>query len=282
MKGFKEMEVLWIVLGSFVAVLAIIGLTFLTSDIQEKSNNQKMQEYFSDAGKKEIDALESFMKQNNISIPERGDDNELDYIKSLIYDTIEHFECGLIHDLENAGYEECFDLYKIGRIYYNSEHALIYKDVFIYVKPCVKNGVASYTYFSDSGQSCYLTLTDLLEFCTKLGEPNAYKDLAKEVALDDLHWYVEYPASAGHRLADTGAGAIVGGLLLGPVGAIAGAMSSSKSSGEKEKNEVEVFFVQDSVSYSVAKGEDNVDQTIKELSEHLPNNRWPDSYKKHM
>lgn len=271
---------MWIILGTFLALPVAFALAWLISNIKEELNNKKISERFGEKeGTQEIEKLKSFMKNSNIPIPTKMDDSGV-YIKSLLRLTHNHYENMLKKSLEENGYSKNFELSKIGTVYYNSQYALIFKNIFIYITPNVKSGF-TYSYTDVNGKKQYLSLQQFIDFCKSLGEPNAYKTLSKQIAHEDLHWYVEYPASAGYNLADTAAGAVIGGLALGPIGALLGATSSSKSQKKKEEEEVEVFWVEKSVHYSIDHGTD-CKYTIDKLNKHLPKNRLSDSYKKNI
>ena len=266
------------IFGNFIAVPIIIGLVFLISHIKDKLNDKKIKKSFDEKeGNQEIKKLESFMKDSNISLPERCKDSG-EYVKKLLYKTLTHYQNILKEALKEAGYSKNFDLNKVGTVYYNSKYVLIFKNVFFYIQPDVKSGF-TYSYTDNNGDKQYLSLQQFIDFCKSLREPNAYKTLSKQIAHKDLHWYVEYPTSAGYKLADTAAGAIVGGIALGPVGALAGAASSSNSQKKAEEQDIEVFWVEKSVRYSIDKGS-FCKYTIEKLNEHLPKNRLSDSYKK--
>lgn len=272
---------LWIFLGTFIAVPIIIGLVFLIIHIKEKCNNKKLNNYYRSGGKKEIEKLESFMKASNILLPLKNNNDMFDYMSSMLKRTLWHYQDILKKSLEQSGYTKNLKIDKIGTVYYNSKYALIYKDVFFFIiEPSVNNGL-SYSYTDENGEKKYWSLQQFFDFCKNLEKTDAYKNLARQIAIKDIHWYVEYPASAGYRLADIGAGAIVGGLAFGAVGALAGAASSSNDQKKSEGEEIEVFWVEKSVRYSIARGDYSSKSAVEKLNEHFPKNRLSDSYKKH-
>ena len=132
-----------------------------------------------------------------------------------------------------------------------------------------------------NGNKKYWDLREVLSFFKTLESPESYSTLAKKIFLKELFWYVEYPSSAGHSLADTAAGAVIGGLILGPVGALAGAMSTNNSHKKDEKEKISVVLGQKGGScWCIAEGEYNTQRAIEKLSEHFPQNRSSDRYRK--
>lgn len=264
-------------------ILLAIAVPIVIAYIMEKNEPKKMIKYFNNEGKKEIEKMESFMRSNNIPIPTRNDnDDVLYYIKTLFNETLLKYQYLLKKELEQAGYTDSFNLKNVGVIYYNTNSVLIYRDIFFSdIEPSVKNGI-TYAHTDINGNKQYWSLEEFLGFCKKLEKPNAYQTLATTLSLEDIYWYVEHPTSSGYDLADTASGAIVGGLLLGPVGAIAGAVSSSKTQEKNESEEIEVFWVQESTRYSIAKGKYDANSAVTLLNKHFPNNRSSDRYKKHM
>ena len=267
----------------FVGLPLVIFFVFQGVELKKKNDEIKMQDYFRHKGKQEIEQLESFMQTSGILLPKQSDD-KLRYMKSLLDKTLQHYQDILLDNLKKAGYTKHFQLNNVGIVYYNSKYALLYRDVFMYVEPSITTGVVRYQYRDRDSNTHRWTLSQVLEHCQKLEERFAYETLAKQIRLEDVYWYVEYPNSSAYKLGGIAASAVVGGILLGPVGALAGGMSANKNQNKEEKEKVEVIFGQKSgnravTSWSVAQGEGASKYMAEYLTKHLPNNRLPDTYK---
>ena len=273
------MAEIWLILGPLIAIFLGVKIYFWVGDIQYKNDQKKMEKHFNNEGKKDIESFESFMKANNISLPNRKNtDTALIYVQSLIDHTLEHFQNVLKENLKKAGYTNNFELKKVGTIFYNSNYVLIYKDAFLRIRP---SGF-SYYYIDVEGDRHYWSLSEIFDYCKKIEKPDAYKVLAEEIALKDFYWYVEYPDSGGSKLIDMGVDAVVGGVLFGGLGALGGASLSADKQKKKAEEEVEVFLVKKSLRYSIAKGYPYAKSAIENLNKHLPNNRLRNSYKNHL
>ena len=280
------MDFLIIIFALFMIAFLIYGGINLWLYLSDVSEEKTLKAYYSsEKGKNDISRLESFMVSYNIPLPSSSK-NEVgvEYMRSMLYHTESHFNRILDSALCKAGYKNYFKLDSVGRVYYNSRHAMIYHNVFIEnSRPSVKSGVVTYSFQDAEGNRKHWTLSQFFEQCQKI-ENTPYKEFTREVNLEDLYWFVIYPSSAGHRLADKAAGAVIGGVLLGPVGALAGGMSASSSQKKEENAEIEVVFGQKSegktiISWSVAKGDIRSEHAIEELTKHLPNNRLADAYR---
>lgn len=283
------MEFLYIILAVCGLVLVAAGVAVsieVSVNLGLKHEEKALKKYFRHKGKKDIETLETYLTNNNISVPYRAT-SEIDtfYVKRLL-NRCYSYNIGILKDnLKQAGYEKNVAISGFATIYYNSENAIVYEDVFscFYDRPCIKSREVLYKHNDEAGNEYYCSLSRMIEVYESFGEPDAYKDLGVQIPLKDLYWYVEHPTSAGYKLADTAAGAIVGGVLFGPVGALAGGMSTSKSQKKEESNEIKVVLGGKSIGWwYAAEGEDRTNQAVETLTEYFPKNKYKDGYKKHL
>ena len=271
-----------IFLGVFVSFPVVWALVSSICAVKEDYNNKRLNQYLENNGENEIKKAETFMKEKHISLPSKTNDM-LTYMESLLKGILKHYREQLKKALKKADYSNSFTIANFGTLYYNSKNVLIYDDVFAYeFKPALKPSI-TYTCSDAKGNKKSWSLEEIFQFCENLAEPNAYKNLAKQIPINELYWYVEYPTSAGYKLTSAGVDAVVGGVLLGPVGALMGAVGSSKKSEKKEKDEIRVLLGQASATYwQIAKGEYETKTMIETLNRHFPKRRLSDSYKNHI
>ena len=273
----------------FIAVLivlvffAIIAIAVVGPDLKEKHDKPKISEYFNGEGKKDIAKIkEEISRVTTNGIPSNFSDNMYDYAKALLNKLRSGYETLIKRSLHQNGYTDYFELDKIGTIYYSSKKALIYNNIFLSVSPCICFGKIMYRYKNPRGENIDMSLDNLIDFYKKYAATDSYISLAwANVDIQDLHWHVVYPSSSGYKLADIGAGAVLGGLLLGPVGALAGGMSSNNSSKKSEKDETAIVFGGKGIGYhTIAKGEYECERVFEKLNKYLPKNRTKDTYRK--
>ena len=268
----------FVIWGGFVGFPIVLYIWSEMRQIRNIALTARLSYYFRRHGQRDIERLESFLTTNQISLPKHSDDKSA-YMQSLLTAMVQHYHSILRHNLSKAGYRKSFEFSGVGTVYYNANYALFYKDVFCTIELCIKRGRLVYRRYNLTSSPRNWSLAQLLKYCTSLTQP--YETHAQKIPMSSLYWYVEYPFSSTYRLADTAAGAVLGGLMFGAVGALIGGMGANKSQKEKEDN-VEVFFGEKSKNrkWKVASTEYESKRVANYLMTHLPNNRLPDTYKK--
>lgn len=280
------MEFLYIFLGCLVAVPVIMSIGTLIGNRKNKSDTAKLTNYFTNEGKADIEKIELYMKSNNIEFPDKSD-NVIKYVNALLSKITAHYYSIWSASLSKSRYKYGGKINGFGSFYYNSKTVLIYDDV-VHVEPflqkleVVVKSEVQYKHTNAKRDEQYWNLEQLLDHFKSLGEPKAHITLARSIPRADFFWYVEYPESMGSRTFDVGAGAVVGGVLLGPAGALIGASSTAKHQEKEIATEMSVIVGQRSVEYwRVAKGESASKDAIETLDTSFPKNRYKDSYKNH-
>ena len=282
---------MWIFLGTFFGVLFLILVIALISEIklrlEIKSESNKLARYYKDEGKKDITLLETFMRENSISFPaEKNRDDE--YFYSCLRNVKEHFRHKIVYqNLQKAGFSKSnsFSLDNCGEIFYNQKSVLIFHELFeflVFIYPKFHNELVKYHYGDSYRKDHYLSLDGVFRYLEKLKNPDFYKEFATIIPKNEIYWCVNDGASAGYQLVETGSGAIVGGLLLGPVGAMLGAASGNKKIKELEKEKTIIFGEKSKQYWIVSDSEFTFDRIFELLNKHFPNHRLSSSYAKHL
>lgn len=274
----------YIFCGLFLLAGAIIWGITLGINRACKNEEKAIEKYLNEEGKQDIPTMETYLKDHQIAMPRTlPNDTKTAYMERLLEKCNRHYKAIYQKTLEDAGYTKSVRIRNFATIYYNSESAIIMTCVLSFPHDHLrkKSDKIGYGYEDEQGNEAFFSLKELIEVYESFGKPDAPEKHGLKMPVDDICWYVVRPASSGYKLADKAAGAVVGGLLLGPVGALAGGMSASKSQKKDEKNEIEVIFGGESIGHwSVAKGDYRVQDPIEQLTEHFPKKRLPDRYQK--
>ena len=282
---------MWILLGTFFGVLFLFLMIAIISEIKFhlecKSESNKLARYYKDEGKNDITLLEAFMRENSISFPEEKNRDD-EYFYSCLKNVKEHFSHKIVYqNLKKAGFSKSnsFSLDNCGEIFYNQESVLIFHELFeflVFIYPRFHNELVKYNYLDSYRKDHYLSLDEVFRYLEKLKNPDFYKEFATIIPKNEIYWYVNGGASAGYQLVETGSGAIVGGLLLGPVGAMLGAASGNKKIKELEKEKAIIFGEKSKQYWIVSDSEFTFDRIFELLNKHFPNHRLSSSYAKHL
>jgi hypothetical protein len=264
----------FIIAGVCLSILIIIGITLLV----KKRNSNAVINYFNERdGLRDIQIIEKFLKDNYIPLPKPREEDNHKYFVSCLRHAINHCIYQLSNNLRIKGYSDDFILSSCGRIYYNLEETLVFTDIFklAYLETTIKGGSVNYKYHDSTYKTKYLTLTETISLLNSLKEPNAYKKFSISIPTKDIFWYVKGGYNERYKVADAAAGAIVGGVLLGPAGAYLGMSSSTKNSKENDNKKV-IILGGKIKTWEIPLSELNT------LSKHFPNKRLPDKYDKSM
>lgn len=234
----------------------------------------------------EIANIESQMKNHSIDLPEFEEGKEKDlneYLKSIE----RHFRFYGKHCIK--GYEfliinPCNGM----RVFFNKKKIFIitnrcldfidaelrYKydekrKKIVYYYPVTKNKIA---------QTEETTIEELFGRFETEANIEYVKANSSEISMSHLRWHVGGLDPASKHLSNIASGAVMGGLLFGGVGALAGAMYSDKDA-KKHKNEK--IFIRFGANYSndwIVSEAYEFSQTFKRLNEHFPDKREDDQY----
>ena len=204
-----------------------------------EKEKDELNEFFLKYGTSDFEKLKSFMLKNNIPLPS-PERRPYDYFMKCFEDTRFHFRRIFDQSMENAGYDtyyRSFRLRDVGKIYYKSDEILIFPerdtndiyDFLFHVAP-VKSDLGYGFSYKVAG-----SLDSVFEKFKEVAKVNSYKKYAKVIPARNVYWYVHGGNSGTYKAIDAAAGAIVGGLLFGGVGALLGAASIEKDDPKKKK-----------------------------------------------
>lgn len=283
------MDITLVLLGIFVGgilLTCIIASIFqIKENREQKRKYNRLRIYYNYKGKKDITLLEKFMKENLISFP-KTKFNSVEYVKNCLNNIKEHFKNKFVYkNLEKAGFSRSRScrLDNCGQVFYDQNYVLIFHELFNFLTflfPEENNGLVTYHYRDDYDKDHYLSLIEVFRRFEKLKNPNFYKEFATILPKKDIYWYVKDEVSVGYKLGKAGTGAVFGGLLLGPAGAILGAANSRKTIENAEKNRTIIFGEKSKRYWIVSNSPSSFESIFDLLIEHFPNHRLSDSYSK--
>ena len=219
-----------------VAILIAVGIylsVWISVKVSEKkSENERV--LIGNLAKYDICKIKDFLNEVGKPIPNDGNND---------YDTLENYYRAINSYVNDQINKQLQGYYKYKAFYncnlyirYNSEEVIIpsellcnFNKMFFEVVHATESGITYYGTDKGIGGMTVVTLIDTLK---KFEDRQFVLSNIDIVKWDDLIWYLDgVPDSSA--LAAAAAGATVGGLLLGPVGAVAGALSADKRNNEK-------------------------------------------------
>jgi hypothetical protein len=227
------MEVIFAVL----AVLIIIPIVGLIAEAIAKSREEKLDDLLEELAPNDIKKIKKAMMELGITVPADSYSNTSTlkiYIEEL---------CKYVYSkVDESVPEGCASKYFPDAllIFYDKNQVIILSDLLFHF--CNNNRFLPKIYATENGIKYFgtkekkdgMSISTVIDNVKKLDDKDFIKSNTNTVKWDDLIWYLNGVPHMLH-VGNVGAGAIGGALLLGPIGAVAGAISGNKDANEAKQ-----------------------------------------------
>lgn len=232
------------VVFSVLAVLIIIPVVGLIAEAIAKSKKEKNEEKLDDLLEKlapnDIKKIKQAMIELGITVPEDSFNNKLT-LERYINELCKYVSSKVDESVPEGCASKCFSDTLL--IFYDQNQVIIISDLLFdfynndWFRPRIyatENGIK---YFGTGEKKGGMSISTVIDNVKKLDDKDFIKSNINTVKWDDLIWYLDGVPSMLH-VGNVAAGAIGGAILLGPIGAVAGAISGNKDA-NKAKQRIE-------------------------------------------
>lgn len=227
----------WIIALIFVAAFIAIPIAIINK--VEQKDKDRVDQFAPDDAKQ----IKQVLSELGIPVPE-GSYSNTQYLRVCLT-ALRKYADSKVRSSIDTGYQYKHFDHTNFYILYNKSEVLIPSDIL-----CRFNGgveihatESGIKYFGTRGKKDGISISALIADVKKLESKEFIKSNIKTAQWNDLVWYLNGVPTWVHA-GNIGVGALGGALLLGPIGAVAGAVSGNKKANEeKEKIEREMELV---------------------------------------